>query len=130
VLLGFDNNYTRGARRLIAFAVAKNSFETAAFQLREFGCITVSHQTVSNLTEPLSDEVAGRLTDNGAVRKAFQEATGDTEFTADGAFIKIRHEDKTHCWMECKVACFAKRERGKSATPLYSEQWKYAWKHP
>ncbi|GHT17645.1 hypothetical protein FACS1894189_3930 [Planctomycetales bacterium] len=40
VLLGLDNNYTRGARRLIAFAVAKSSCETAAFQLKEFG-----HQT-------------------------------------------------------------------------------------
>jgi hypothetical protein len=50
VLLGLDNNYTRGARRLIAFAVGKSSYETAAFQLREFGCISISHQTVSNLT--------------------------------------------------------------------------------
>ncbi|MDR0870803.1 MAG: S1 RNA-binding domain-containing protein [Planctomycetaceae bacterium] len=110
MLLGPDNNDTRGARRLIAFAVGKSSYELAAFQLREFGCITVSHQTVSNLTESLSDEVAGRLKNNAAVRKEFQEAKGDTEFTADGAFIKIRHADKTHGWLECKVADFAKRE--------------------
>jgi hypothetical protein len=65
----------------------------------------------------LSDEVAVKLHNNAAVRKAFQKAKGDTEFTADGAFIHIRNEDKTHCWMECKVACFTKRERGKSALP-------------
>jgi hypothetical protein len=87
------------------------------FNLRNYGCIPISHQTVSNLTEALSDEVAGRLKDNAAIRQAFQEAKGDTEFTADGAFIKIRNEDKTHCWMECKVADFAKRERGKSVAP-------------
>ncbi|GHT15237.1 hypothetical protein FACS1894170_12740 [Planctomycetales bacterium] len=46
--------YTRGARRLIAFAVAKSSYETAAFQLKEFGCITISHQSVSNLVPSLS----------------------------------------------------------------------------
>ncbi|GHT15944.1 hypothetical protein FACS1894170_13450 [Planctomycetales bacterium] len=117
MLLGLDNNYTRGARRLIAFAVAKSSYETAAFQLKEFGCITVSHQTVSNLVPSLSDEVQSKLANNADVRQAFQEAKGDTEFTTDGAFIKIRHEDKSHCWMECKVAGFAKRERGKSALP-------------
>jgi hypothetical protein len=111
VQLGFDDNYTRGARRLIAFAVGKSSYELAAFQLTEFGCIRISHQTVSNLTEALSDEVAVKLHHNGAVRQAFQEAKGDVEFTTDGAFIKIRHEDKTHCRMECKVADFAKRER-------------------
>jgi N-acyl-D-aspartate/D-glutamate deacylase len=57
VLLGFDNNYTRGARRLIAFAVAKSSYETAAFQLREFGCITVSHhrRAALRLIEPDND---------------------------------------------------------------------------
>ncbi|GHT25701.1 hypothetical protein FACS18942_01410 [Planctomycetales bacterium] len=101
MLLGLDNNYTRGARRLIAFAVAKSSYETAAFQLKEFGCITVSHQTVSNLVSSLSDEVQSKLANNAGVCKAFQEAKGDTEFTTDGAFIKIRYEDKSHCWMEC-----------------------------
>ncbi|MDR3109760.1 MAG: hypothetical protein LBU65_08745, partial [Planctomycetaceae bacterium] len=40
VLLGLDNDYTRGARRLIAFAAAKSSYELAAFQLKEFGCLT------------------------------------------------------------------------------------------
>ncbi|GHT47894.1 hypothetical protein FACS189454_10350 [Planctomycetales bacterium] len=120
MLLGLDNNYTCGARRLIVFAVAKSSYETAAFQLKEFGCITVSHQTVSNLVPSLSDEVSGKLANNACVRQAFQEAKGDTEFTTDEAFIKIRNEDKSHCWMECKVADFAKRERGKSAT---ADEW-------
>ncbi|GHT27989.1 hypothetical protein FACS18942_07980 [Planctomycetales bacterium] len=101
MLLGLDNNYTRGARRLIAFAVAKSSYETAAFQLKEFGCITISHQTVSNLVPSLSDEVQSKLANNADVRQAFQEAKGDVEFTADGAFVHIRHEDKSHCWMEC-----------------------------
>ncbi|GHT19778.1 hypothetical protein FACS1894189_8720 [Planctomycetales bacterium] len=102
---------------MIAFAVAKSSYETAAFQLKEFGCITVSHQTVSNLVSSLSDEVQSKLANNAGVRQAFQEAKGDTEFTADGAFIHIRNEDETHCWMECKVAGFTKRERGRSALP-------------
>ncbi|MDR0869505.1 MAG: UPF0236 family protein [Planctomycetaceae bacterium] len=116
-LLGLDKDYTRGARRLIGFAVGKSSYELAAFQLKEFGCITLSHQTVSNLVASLSDEVASKLNNNAAVRKEFQKAKGDTEFTADGAFVPIRNEDKTHCWMECKGADFTKRERGKSAMP-------------
>ncbi|GHT46966.1 hypothetical protein FACS189454_08910 [Planctomycetales bacterium] len=91
-------------------------YETAAFQLKEFGCLTVPHQTVSNLVPSLSDEVQIKLPNNDAVRQAFQEAKGDVEFTADGAFIKIRYEDESHCRTECKVACFAKRERGRSAT--------------
>ncbi|MDR3108751.1 MAG: DUF1559 domain-containing protein, partial [Planctomycetaceae bacterium] len=60
---------------------------------------------------------------NAALRKAFQEAKGDTEFTADGAFINIRHENKTHCWMECKVADFTKRKRGVSASPNEWDKW-------
>lgn len=119
-LLGLDNDYTRGARRLIGFAAAKSSYETASFQLKEFGCLTISHQTVGNLVASLSDEVSSKLANNVAVRKAFQEAEGDTEFTADGAFINIRKEDKTHCWMECKVADFTKRKRGASTLP---EDW-------
>ncbi|MDR0869651.1 MAG: hypothetical protein LBN39_02555 [Planctomycetaceae bacterium] len=112
-----DKDYTCGARRLIEFAAAKSSFEAATFQLKEFGYITVSHQTVSNLVASLSDEVASKLHNNVAVHKEFQEAKDDTEFTAAGAFIKICNEDKTHCWLECKVADLTKRERGKSAMP-------------
>ncbi|MDR3108917.1 MAG: hypothetical protein LBU65_04410, partial [Planctomycetaceae bacterium] len=41
----------------------------------------------------LSDEVASKLSSNAALRKAFQEAKGDTEFTADGAFIHICKAD-------------------------------------
>jgi hypothetical protein len=70
--IGLDNDYTRGARRLIAFAAAKSSYELAAFQLKQFGCLTVSHQTIDNLVASLSDEVSRKLANNAAVRKAFQ----------------------------------------------------------
>jgi hypothetical protein len=35
---------------------------------------------------------------NEEVRKVFQEAEGDTEFTVDGVFINIRNTDGTHYW--------------------------------
>jgi hypothetical protein len=100
-------------RCLIAFADGNYSDRKASEILKEFGCFTLTHVTVADKVIEISDEIHAKLTDcNEEVRKVFQEAEGDTEFTADGAFINIRKEDKTHCWMECKVADFTKRQRG------------------
>jgi hypothetical protein len=45
-IVGLDNNYTRGARRLIAFDDGNYSDRKAAELLKEFGCFTLSHVTV------------------------------------------------------------------------------------
>ncbi|GHT11248.1 hypothetical protein FACS1894170_04550 [Planctomycetales bacterium] len=61
-----------------------------AMQLQEFGCLHISRQAVSNLVPSLSGAVSGKLHNNAAIRKAFQEAEGDTEFGTDGAYINTR----------------------------------------
>jgi hypothetical protein len=116
-IVGIEKNYTFGAKRLIGFAVTKSSYELAVMQLKEFGCFRISRQTISNLVPSLSDKVAGRLHNNAAIRKEFQEAEGDTEFGTDGAYINTRDADGNHCWQEYKIADFVKRKRGRSALP-------------
>jgi hypothetical protein len=80
----------------MAFAAAKISYQLAAKQLKEFGCITVSHQTVSNLIDTLSEEVKVQLSGSAEVRKKFQKAQGDTEFTTDGAFVNTLKDGGKH----------------------------------
>jgi hypothetical protein len=118
--VGLNNDDTRGARRLIAFAAGNYSDRQAAELLKEVGCFTLSHSTIGNKATEIADEIDAKLQNNNEIRKVFQEAKGDTEFTVDGAFINIRHEDNTHCWQEMKVAVFSKRERGANAMP---EDW-------
>ncbi|GHT41676.1 hypothetical protein FACS189443_3760 [Planctomycetales bacterium] len=70
--------------------------------------------TIGSKTIEIADEIDTALQNNSEIRKVFQEAKGDTEFTTDGAFINIRNEENTHCWREVKVAIFSKRKRGAS----------------
>jgi hypothetical protein len=88
--------------------------------LKEFGCFPLSHQTVGDVAVEVAAEIETKLKGDPAVRKDFQKAKGDTEFTTDGAFVNTRNADGEHEWREMKVAIIAKRERGDSALP---EEW-------
>jgi hypothetical protein len=119
-LIGIDSDYTEGAKRLITYAVGTSSYRRAAEMLEEFNCLNLSYQTVADVAIEVATEIETKLKDNTEVRKEFQNASGDTEITADGAFVNTRNDDGKHEWREMKVAIVAKRERGESALP---EEW-------
>ncbi|MDR3108755.1 MAG: hypothetical protein LBU65_03585 [Planctomycetaceae bacterium] len=74
-IVGLDNAYTRGARRLIAFADGNYYDRKASEMLKEFGCFAISHVTVADKATEISDEIHAKLTDcNEEVRKVFQDA--------------------------------------------------------
>ncbi|MDR3110624.1 MAG: hypothetical protein LBU65_13225 [Planctomycetaceae bacterium] len=120
VLNHLDAFLFANGRKFLTEFLGTSSYRLAAEMLEEFGCFHLSHQTVGDVAVEVADEIETKLKDNSAVRKDFQKAKGDTEFTTDGAFVNTRRADGEHEWREMKVAIVAKRERGAGALP---EEW-------
>lgn len=113
--LGIDGRYSPQARRLISLAAASWSYDLSSEHLLEFCGLSVSDTTIREVAQATGAKMLEwQRTEPDAVAE-FRRASGDVEFTTDGTSVNT-----TEGWREVKLGIFAKRDRGKSATP---EQW-------
>jgi len=117
VTLGIPKRYTNGSKRMVARCVTQTSYEIAQDNLAELCQIYLSPTTIGKVAEETAGEVEERLKTHPDVRRNFQQAKGETEFYADGAFVHILNNDDTREWREFKIGAFAKRPAGGFALP-------------
>jgi len=115
--LGINAGYTNGLKRLATRCCGFWSYRHAADNLQEFCGIRLSYTTIGHLASQTSDELTAKLSDHSDIRKSFQKAKGETEFSVDGTSVHIRNDEDQAEWREMKVGVFAKRECGESAAP-------------
>jgi len=117
VTLGLPKKYTNGLKRMVARCVGQTSYEIAKGNLAELCQIYLSPTTIGKVADETAGEVEERLKNNPDVCRNFQQAKGETEFYADGAFVHILNADGTREWREFKLGAFAKRLNGLFALP-------------
>lgn len=115
--LGIQGKYSPDARRLICLAGGSWSYEVAAERLGEMCGVTVSDTTVREVCQAEGAKMAAWQRTAAEVRGEFETAAGDVEFTTDGTMVNT-----TEGWQEMKLALFAKRPPGTSATPAEWDQ--------
>jgi len=115
--LGLPKRYTNGSKRMVARCVGQTSYDIAQGNLAELCQITLSPTTLGKIADETAGEIAERLANHPDVLRHFQQAKGETEFYADGAFVPILHDDDTREWREFKLGAFAKRLQGPFALP-------------
>src|SRR5262249_16816216 len=76
--------------------------------LHEMLGIELCPETVRKLVEGHGRRMARFQTEDAASEKAFQEASGDVEFTVDAAKVNTREEG----WKDLKIGVISKREAG------------------
>lgn len=113
--LGIQGKYSPDARRLICLAGGSWSYEVAAERLGEMCGVTVSDTTVREVCQAEGAKMAAWQRTAPEVRDEFEQAAGEVEFTTDGTMVNT-----TEGWQEMKLALFAKRPPGDSAT---SAEW-------
>ena len=97
---------------MVARCVGQTSYEIARGNLAELCQIYLSATTIGKIAEETAGEIAERLKNNPDVCRTFQQAKGETEFYADGAFVHILNPDGTRRWGEFKLGAFSKRPCG------------------
>jgi hypothetical protein len=102
---------------MVSRCVGQTSYEIARGNLIELCQIYLSATTIGNIAADTAHEIAVRLKDNPEVCRKFQQAKGETEFYADGAFVHILNDDGTREWREFKLGAFARRLCGAFAFP-------------
>jgi len=103
---------------MVARCVGQTSYEIARGNLIELCQIYLSPTTIGKIAEETAGEIEERLKNNSEVCRKFQQAKGETEFYADGAFVHILNDDDdTREWREFKIGAFAKRPPGGFAFP-------------
>lgn len=84
----------------------------ASADLRELCGLSVSDNTIRDVCQAEGVKRAEWQRRSSVVREEFVAAEGDLEFTTDGTLVNTAEG-----WQEMKLALFAKRPRGESATP-------------
>jgi hypothetical protein len=112
VTLALPKKYTNGLKRMVSRCVGQTSYDIAQGNLAELCQIYLSPTTIGKVADETSVEIAERLKDNPDVCRKFQQAKGETEFYADGAFVHILNPDGTRKWGEFKLGAFSKRPCG------------------
>jgi hypothetical protein len=110
--LGLDGFLSPRARRLVCLAAASWSFDRASALLDEFCGLAVSDTTVRAAAVAAGADVRAWQRTSPAPAAAFAAAAGDTEFSTDGTSVNTLGG-----WREMRLALFAKRPRGRAATP-------------
>lgn len=113
--LGVDGSSSPGAERLLALAGASWSYDCAARHLKAFCGLSVSDNKVRSVCHRQAEGVEAWQAGGSAAHRSFHEASGEVEFTTDGASVNT-----TEGWKEMRVGIFAKRQAGEPATP---DQW-------
>ena len=109
---GLQGRYSAGARRLICLAGGSWSYDLASAYLRELCGLSASDNTIREICQAEGVKMAEWQRQSPVVREEFVAADGDLEFTTDGTMVNTAEG-----WQEMKLALFAKRPRGESATP-------------
>lgn len=113
--LGVEGRYSQQAQRLMCLAAASWSYDVSAERLAELCGLKVSDTTIREVAQRHGAQANAWLREEPAAASEFRQASGDVEFTTDGASVNT-----TEGWREMKVGIFSKRERGEPATP---EEW-------
>ena len=110
--LGLEGFLTRQAGRLICLLGGRNSFAASERLLTECCGWTISDERIRQTCQAESTRIGEFRADSPAVSKVFADAAGDIEFQTDAAKVNT-----TAGWRDMKIGIFARRERGKPATP-------------
>ena len=113
--LGIDGFLTRQATRLACRAGAHHSFAQAEELLADMCGWHISDERLRKACQEEARRIADWQTQNPAATEAFTKASGVIEFQTDAA--KVNTDTG---WRDMKIAIFAKRPLGPSATP---EEW-------
>jgi hypothetical protein len=113
--LGLEGFLSPQARRLACRAAASWSFDRASALLQELCGLRVSDTTIRACAVAAGSEVRAWQRGRAAPAALFTAAQGDVEFSTDGTSVNTRQG-----WRELRLAIFAKRRRGRAATPA---QW-------
>ena len=114
-ILGLEEGYTVGLRRLAVYAGAGNSFALAAEHLQEYCGLNISHMTVRKLCQQEAPKIDAWYRSSKEVQQEFINAPGNVEVTMDGTIVNT-----TEGGREVRVALISKRQRGQGVLP---EQW-------
>ena len=110
--LGIDGFLTRQATRLACRAGAQHSFAAAEDLLADLCGWHVSDERLRQACQEEARRIADWQAQNPAAPAAFTQASGVIEFQTDAA--KVNTDTG---WRDMKIAIFAKRPLGPSATP-------------
>lgn len=110
-ILGADGYLSVGARRLLAFVGAQESFAKARRMLLELCGLRVGEETIRKATHHAARRAAESRGDRDDADR-FHDAEGVVEVLVDAGKVNT-----TEGWRDVKMAVFAKREEGESATP-------------
>lgn len=110
--LGLEGFLSRQATRLICLLGGQHSFAASERLLAECCGWHISDERIRQSCYAESARINGFRTESLAVPKAFAEAAGDFEFQTDAAKVNT-----IGGWRDMKIGIFARRERGKPATP-------------
>lgn len=113
--LGLEGFLSPQARRLVCLAAASWSFDRASDLLHELCGLRVSDTTIRAAAVASGAQVRDWQRHSEAPKAAFAAATGEIEFSTDGTGVNTLQG-----WREMRLAIFAKRSPGPSATP---QQW-------
>ena len=111
-ILGLGGFLTRQATRLICLLGGQNSFAAAERLLKECCGWSISDERIRQACQSESTGITDFRADSPAVAAVFADAAGDVEFQTDAAKVNT-----TEGWRDMKIGIFARRERGKPATP-------------
>jgi hypothetical protein len=106
---------TRGARRMVTLAGTSWSFDRASSHLKEFCHIEVSDDTIERVSQEEGERARKWMNESSDPVEAFQQASGDAEFSTDG--VKINTVDE---WREMRLSVLAKRKPSAACVP---EDW-------
>lgn len=111
-VLGVAGGRTTQAERLLCLAGGSWSFDRAAKLLLEFCGLRVSDNTIRATCQGRASQMADWQHTDAEAHAGFHQAEGEVEFETDGTCVNTREG-----WREVRLALFAKRARGESASP-------------
>lgn len=110
-----NRSITAGARRLLTLAGTSWSFDSAASCLKEFCHLSVSDDTIERVCQEEGRRAQKWMGESDDPVKAFAEAGGHAEFSADGVMINTVDQ-----WREMRLSTLAKRP---PTTPCRPQDW-------
>lgn len=106
---------TAGARRMLTLAGTSWSFDHASSNLKEFCHIQTSDDTIERVCQEEGERAKTWMSLSNDPVQAFENASGDAEFSTDG--VKINTVDE---WREMRLSVLAKRNPTTACAP---EDW-------
>ena len=114
-LLGIEDGYTVGLRRLAVYAGAGNAFALASEHLETYCGLHISHMTVRKLCTQEAPKIDAWYKKSMEIRREFINAPGNIEVTMDGTCVNT-----TEGAREVRIGLISKRKRGQGVA---AEKW-------